>query len=65
MKCCDKADLPCVMDAPDGPECHCGKPSALECGVCADCAGDSLSAEADLQKRIAAEWADVDGDGIE
>lgn len=33
------------MDAPEGPTCACGQPSAIECGLCATCASRDLRAE--------------------
>jgi hypothetical protein len=37
---------PCRMDAPDGPECWCGDPSAVEAGLCAKHAREVRAAPA-------------------
>jgi hypothetical protein len=42
-RCCDRCEEPNIMDAPDGPVCHCGKPSAFESGVCTDCGNWDLA----------------------
>jgi hypothetical protein len=36
-------DVPSSLDTPDGPKCHCGKPSATEAGLCSEHAADTGS----------------------
>jgi hypothetical protein len=52
--CCEHVEEPNQPGAEDGPVCHCGAPSALECGLCERCAtparGLGARDEADLSE---------------
>lgn len=47
------------MDAPDGPRCACGKPSAFEDGSCVDCAVDGAKRVDDWAKKLAGDLVDA------
>lgn len=47
------------MDAPDGPRCACGKPSAFEDGSCVDCAVDGAKRVEERADKLAGDLVDA------